>query len=330
VNMSDIHCFFAVVACGSFSKASESLYISQQAVSLHIKHLEETYNTVLFERKPALKLTPAGKILLDAANEIIQREQVLVDALENSRTNYTGELSIGLPANRSIAFANEFIPQFSSLYPNMSINLREEYSSNLTRELIRNRIDLALPLVSDTTAKLDTNLLEVQQIEAETLYVVISNDLLRQTVPDEYPECKERYRSGASLYQFAHLPLFLHPSNSAFHLELQNAIKAHGITPFIRVKTSLTSSLVDLCAKSYGIFFSPSMLLKYMFESQHNYFQTLNIFPILEYQGARQTSLAYHKQKQLTKPLQDAIRIIKQVYADHHVFDNYIQRTRIG
>lgn len=61
MNMSDIHCFFAVVACGSFSKASESLYISQQAVSLHIKHLEETYNTVLFERKPALKLTPAGK-----------------------------------------------------------------------------------------------------------------------------------------------------------------------------------------------------------------------------------------------------------------------------
>ena len=244
MNMSDIHCFFAVVACGSFSKASESLYISQQAVSLHIKHLEETYNTVLFERKPALKLTPAGKILLDAANEIIQREQVLADALENSRTNYTGELSIGLPANRSIAFANEFIPQFSSLYPNMSINLREEYSSNLSRELIRNRIDLALPLVSDTTAKLDTNLLEVQPIEAETLYIVISNDLLRQTMPDEYPECKERYRSGVSLHQFAHLPLFLHPSNSAFHLEIQNAIKAHGITPFIRVKTSLTSSLL--------------------------------------------------------------------------------------
>ena len=145
MNMSDIHCFFAVVACGSFSKASESLYISQQAVSLHIKHLEETYNTVLFERKPALKLTPAGKILLDAANEIIQREQVLVDALENSRTNYTGELSIGLPANRSIAFANEFIPQFSSLYPNMSINLREEYSSNLTRELIRNRCPTQQP-----------------------------------------------------------------------------------------------------------------------------------------------------------------------------------------
>ena len=330
VNMSDINCFLEVVSCGSFSKASESLYISQQAVSLHIKHLEQTYNAVLFERKPALKLTQAGHILLEAAQEIIQREQVLTDALQNSRNSYTGELSIGLPANRSTAFANEFIPRFSSMYPNMSINLQEEYSHNLSGELIRNRIDLALPLVSNTTARLDTNILEVQLLEAETLYLVISDTLLRQTLPDQYPACKEQFRSGVSLYTFAHLPLFLHPSDSAFHLEIQNAIKAHGITPFIRVKTSLTSSLVDLCAKGHGIFFSPSMLLKFMFESQRNYFQNLNVFPVLEYQGARQTSLVYHKQKQLTRPLQDAIRIIQQVYTEHHVFDTYIQHTQIG
>lgn len=330
VNMTDIACFIKVAECESFTRASEELYISQQAVSLHIKHLESTYKTVLFERKPYLKLTQSGQLLLEAAIDIIQRESLLMDELNLSRQDFRGELTIGLPANRSTAFACEFVPHFSSLYPNMSIKLEEQYSSALSSDLIHNRIDLALPLISHTSARLDPTLLEIVPLEAETLYLIISDDLLEKTFPDRFPSCKEEFRSGVSLYQFAHLPLFLHPSNSLFHREILNAIASHDITPFIRVKTSLTSLLVDLCAKGYGIFFSPSMMLKYMYETQHDYFRTLNTFPVVEYQGARQTFLAYHRQKQLTKPMQDAIAIIKRVYSEHQLFDESIQRQNIS
>lgn len=327
--MTDIHCFLKVAECGSFTRASEELYISQQAVSLHIKHLENTYKTVLFERRPYLKLTQSGKLLRDAAMDIIRRESLLMDELHLSREDFRGELTIGLPANRSTAFACEFIPHFSQLYPNMSIRLEEQYSEALSADLARNKMDLALPLISKTSARLDPSILEIVPLEAETLYVVISDDLLQKTFPDRYPQCKEEFRSGISLYQIAHLPLFLHPSNSLFHREILNAIAAHDITPFIRVKTSLTSLLVDLCARGYGIFFSPSMMLKYMYEKQHNYFNTLNTFPVIEYQGARQTYLTYHRQKQLTKPMQDAIAIIKKAYSEHQRFDEHIQRHRV-
>ncbi|MCX4370768.1 MAG: LysR family transcriptional regulator [Dysosmobacter sp.] len=326
MNMTDIACFIKVAECGSFTKASEELYISQQAVSLHIKHLENTYKTILFERRPCLKLTQSGKLLLDAATEIMQREALLMDELNVSRQDFRGELTIGLPANRSTAFACEFVPHFSSLYPNMSVRLEEQYSATLSADLVRNRIDLALPLISSTSARLDPAFLEIIPLEAETLYLIISDDLLQKTFPDRFPACKKQFRSGVSLYQFAHLPLFLHPSNSLFHREILNAIAAHGITPFIRIKTSLTSLLADLCAKGYGIFFSPSMMLKYMYETQHDYFNTLNTFPVIEYQGARQTFLAHHRQKQLTKPAQDAIEIIKKIYSEHQLFDQNIQR----
>ena len=115
MNMTDIACFIKVAECGSFTKASEELYISKQAVSLHIKHLENTYKTILFERRPCLKLTQSGKLLLDAATEIMQREALLMDELNVSRQDFRGELTIGLPANRSTAFACEFVPHFSSL-----------------------------------------------------------------------------------------------------------------------------------------------------------------------------------------------------------------------
>lgn len=328
MNMTDAAYFLKVVECGSFSKAAEELYVSPQAVSLHIKNLEDTYKTTLFERKPALKLTPAGEIMLQAVNDIMRCESLLMDRLNVTSSDFTGEITIGLPANRSIAFADEFVPHFSTLYPNVVVNLVEQFSEGLFADLSNNKIDLALPLISDTTVRPDPSYLEIFQLEAETLYLIISDELLQKKYPDRFPACKEEFRSGVSLYQFADLPLFLHPSNSPFHREILNAIKAHGISPFIRIKTSLTSSLVTLCAKGYGIFFSPTMLLKYMYETQPYFFKTLNIFPVLEYVGARQTFLVYHRKKLLTKQLQDAIRIIKEIFSEHQMFDRQIQYPR--
>lgn len=325
MNMTDAAYFLKVVECGSFSKAAEELYVSPQAVSLHIKNLEDTYKTTLFERKPALKLTHAGEILLQAVREIMRCESMLMDKLNVSSKDAVGEITIGLPANRSTAFADEFIPHFSSLYPNVSVNLVEQFSEGLFADLSNNKIDLALPLISNTTVRPDPSYLEIFQLEAETLYLIISDELLQKKFPDLFPACKEDFRTGVSLYQFADLPMFLHPSNSPFHREILNAIKAHGITPFIRIKTSLTSSLASLCAKGYGIFFSPTMLLRYMYETQPYYFQTLNMFPVLEYEGARKTFLVYHRQKLLTKQLQDAIAIIKKIFSEHRNFDRKIQ-----
>ena len=325
MNMSDINCFLKVLECGSFSKASEEMYISQQAVSLHIKHLEDTYGITVFERRPALKLTAQGEALRDAAREIIRSETLFINQLDVSKSDYTGELSIGLPGNRSTAFASEFVPRFSSLYPNMSVNLVERYSADLPNDLVKNTIDIALPLISKTSSKPDQTYLEVFPLEPEALYLVISDSLLKQEFPDSFPDCKKQFLSGVSLYQFAHLPLFLHPSNSKFHQELLTSIKSHGIKPFIRVKTSLTSSLVALCAMGYGIFFSPTELIKYMYQTQYSYFQSLNLFPVLEYAGARRTYLVYHKQKALTKPMREAVSIIKNMYSEHVLFDEKIQ-----
>lgn len=326
MNMTDIAYFLKVIECGSFSKASEEMYVSQQAVSLHIKHLEDTYKVQLFERRPALKLTHAGQLLREAAEEIIQSETVLMDQLSVSREDFTGELTIGMPANRSAAFASEFIPQFSSLYPNMSASLVEQHSSSLPAELLRNKIDLALPLISHTAFPLDQTYLEIFPLNQETLYVVISDTLLKKAFPDRFPACKVDFRSGISLYQIAHLPMFLYPTNGHLHHEIIDTIKSRGISPFIRVKTSLTNSLVDLCVKGYGVYFSPTMMVKYTCQTQPGAFQKLNAFPVLEYLGVRQTYLVYHRKKVLTKPLLDSIRIIKEIYSEHNRFDQYLQR----
>ena len=125
MNMTDIQCFIKVTELMSFTKAAEALYTSQQAVSLHIKHLESTYKVQLFERKPSLKLTPSGQMLLEAARDIIDRENQLLNQFITMQDEFVGEITIGLPPNRSTAFVCEFTPHFSSEYPNMTIHLVE-------------------------------------------------------------------------------------------------------------------------------------------------------------------------------------------------------------
>ncbi|MBQ8130106.1 MAG: LysR family transcriptional regulator [Clostridia bacterium] len=328
MNMTDIEYFLKVAELMSFSKAAEALFVTQQAVSLHVKHLEETYGIRLFERHPSLRLTPAGYRLIDAARDIIDRENRLVSEISNSREQFEGEISIGLPPNRSTAFVNAFFPLFSSAYPNMSLRLDERTSSKLSSAIKRNEIDLALPLQSEYTGRYDPEIFCVIPLETESLYVVISDSMLQEAFPDQYPACKTAFLSGVSLFDFARLPMFLHPASSHLHENIVEKLTLHGTPPFIRIRTSLTSSLVPLCADGYGIFFSTPMLLQHLYATSRNSFSTLNVFPIREYRNNRQTVLLYHRQKYLTKPLEDSIGMIRSIYADHAKFVEHLRRQK--
>ncbi|PLX89532.1 MAG: LysR family transcriptional regulator, partial [Desulfuromonas sp.] len=75
----------AVVDCGSFSKAAEVLHITQSAVSQRIKFLEEHFGQQLLDRNgPKLTLTATGRTVLLKAREILDMEQELLNALQDS------------------------------------------------------------------------------------------------------------------------------------------------------------------------------------------------------------------------------------------------------
>ena len=328
MNMTDIEYFMKVAELMSFSKAAEAMFVTQQAVSLHVKHLEDTYEVQLFERRPSLRLTVAGERMLEAARDIMRREQRLVNELSSSREHFEGEISIGLPPNRSTAFAHEFFPVFCEAYPHMSLRLDERTSANLSAAVKRNEIDLALPLQSDYTGQYDPETFCVLPLETESLYIVISDDMLRETFPNRFPACKSEFLSGVSLFDFAHLPMFLHPATSHLHERLVEKLTLHETPPRIRIRTSLTSSLVQLCADGFGIFFSAPMLLQHLYRTSPQCFETLNLFPVLEYRDNRRSVLLYHRQKYLTKPLEDSIRMIRELYAGHAQFIGRLLEAR--
>ena len=70
-NLRHLHLFEAVVASGSFSRAAETLGMSQPAVSMQIRQLETDLDTTLFERPQRQRLTAAGQALLQHARILL-------------------------------------------------------------------------------------------------------------------------------------------------------------------------------------------------------------------------------------------------------------------
>lgn len=314
MNMTAITYFKKVAELMSFTKAADALYVSQQSVSLQIKHLEESYHVQLFERKPSLKLTEAGRLLLQAANDVINRENELLDQLALGKTEYHDTLTIGLPPNRSSHFASEFIPVFMEKYPNMSISIIEKTSSSLPVAVQQNEIDFALVLLSENDMLINPLLFTSIPLETEDLYLVVADSLLKKNFRSQYPACLEKFSQGVLIEDFADFPMFLRPLSSRSHRAIVEYLRQRGKKPYIRIHTTTTSALLPLCAAGYGVFFSPPRLLRYLMEGQGAMFENLRVFPILDFDDKRQLTLIYHNGKYLTNPMRDGIDIIKRSF----------------
>ena len=89
MNLRSIEYFLVVAEELNVTRAAERLVISQQALSSHIRRLEDEYNVELFYRKPVFRLTPAGQQMVFFGKQILQSEASMraafSDITENAR-----------------------------------------------------------------------------------------------------------------------------------------------------------------------------------------------------------------------------------------------------
>ena len=118
--------FLAVAQQKSFSKASQVLYISQPAISKHIKSLEEYYKTKLFDRKGILiELTPAGKLLFEKLTEVkrIQEQTEFEISGINDVMQAKGVLKLGASTTVALYILPKVLSSFNQHYPQINMSL---------------------------------------------------------------------------------------------------------------------------------------------------------------------------------------------------------------
>lgn len=142
-NLSRYRIFLAVAECGSISQAGEQLYISQPAVSMAIKKLEESLSATLFVRKTrGVTLTENGKLLYDSVRQALN---TLSDAEENLKhLDSTGRLRIATSNVLCKYILMPYLQEFTKKYPATDVSITCTSSANTQKMLENCSIDLAL------------------------------------------------------------------------------------------------------------------------------------------------------------------------------------------
>src|SRR5687767_3488615 len=100
MDLRSLSCFVTVAALGNISRAADKLAIVQPAVTRHIQRLEQELGATLFLRVPrGVQLTPAGRLLLENARDILNRVENTRAQVATLATVPRGRLVIGMPAS---------------------------------------------------------------------------------------------------------------------------------------------------------------------------------------------------------------------------------------
>ncbi len=134
----------AVARCGSFSRASEALHLTQPAVSMQIKQLEESLGLPLFEQiGKKIHLTEAGREALETSRAVNRELANLEHALGELQGLKGGTLTVSVVSSASYLGAR-LIAAFRQIHPDVRVSLNAVNRETLLRHLAENSIDLAL------------------------------------------------------------------------------------------------------------------------------------------------------------------------------------------
>ncbi|GAA4372521.1 LysR family transcriptional regulator [Hymenobacter koreensis] len=139
--------FLEVARRLSFTKAGQSLFISQSAVSKQVKALEEHYKTGLFERLGnSVALTPAGRLLYQKLLQAEQLQTELQQEMARLSTNFSPQIRMTMGASTTISLY--VLPPVLSAYlghnPHIQLTLKNRNSENILKALLDHEIDLGV------------------------------------------------------------------------------------------------------------------------------------------------------------------------------------------
>ena len=119
-----VRVFRGVAEAGSFTRAAETLGLSQSAISRQISALEEDLRTALFHRHArGLVLTEQGEILLETAQELAARMAAVESRLDEAKDHPAGHLKINTTVGFGTVWLTAHLGEFLDLYPEITVSL---------------------------------------------------------------------------------------------------------------------------------------------------------------------------------------------------------------
>lgn len=143
LDLTALRSFVAVADCGGVTKAAGLLNLTQSAVSMQLKRLEESLDVSLLDRSArTIGLTAQGELLLSYARRMLALNDEIYGKL--TATEYEGEVTLGVPHDIVYPVIPKVLQRFAAAYPRVRVHLVSSYTRELVADFKRGKIDLIL------------------------------------------------------------------------------------------------------------------------------------------------------------------------------------------
>jgi LysR family transcriptional regulator, hydrogen peroxide-inducible genes activator len=145
LTLKQLRYFDALARLGHFGRAADACAVTQPALSMQIKDLEESLGAALFERSAReARLTGLGEEFARRVRDILRSVDDLEDLARASIDGMAGRLRIGVIPTIAPYLLPSIVTNITRIFPNLDIQMREALTQTLIRELSEGRLDTAV------------------------------------------------------------------------------------------------------------------------------------------------------------------------------------------
>jgi len=157
--------FCDLVDSGSFSRAAESNYVSQSAVSQQFSKLESTLSVQLISRGGGIVVpTEAGKAFYRGAKEICRRYEQLIGEVRSVSDSVRGTLRVGTIYSVGFYFLDPYVREFFQKHPEANLHVSYTSWNQIYASVIDGEMDMGVVACPDANRSLDIIPLEEEQL----------------------------------------------------------------------------------------------------------------------------------------------------------------------
>jgi DNA-binding transcriptional LysR family regulator len=244
VELRQLRVFLTVASELHFSRAARRLHVSQPALSQQIRALEKTLGAALFDRSSrATELTPAGRVLLDAAPRVLfeaERAQSLVTQAANGAV---GLLVVGSVGTALASVTPRILRAMRASFPDLQLEVSQQDTGAQLTALADGRLDVGVVRAASSTAAV-----AVEHLVSEPLLAAL---------PGDHPLAARDEIDPADLAAEAFV-LWPRSLGMAFFDIITSYCREHGFSPRIVAEGADIETQLGLVAAGLGVSLQPA------------------------------------------------------------------------
>jgi DNA-binding transcriptional LysR family regulator len=172
MDLDQLHTFLEIVRLKSFSKAAQTCFRTQPAISAQVRQLEQELNTSLFERLGTrIRLTPAGKIFAEYAEQILDLRRRAQDSINELEKVPRGELVIAANEATCLYVLPRVFSEYKKQFPNVQLQVDRSYGTRVVEAVVDNLADFGITQLPVTEKKV-----QVVRIHADEIRMIVPPD----------------------------------------------------------------------------------------------------------------------------------------------------------